>query len=352
MKKLIICCIGILFFIVGTTFTVVASEEEEPFDAKEAIFEHLLDNYGWEVPFSHSTRIPLPVIIRDNEGSWHVFSSKKLEHGGNYNGFYIASEGDNKGKIESLDADGNKYRPLDISITKNVFALLIAALVVCICIFPLARFYRRNKFKAPRKGLGAIEYVIDMVYSDVIRPILGAEARRFAPYLLTLFFFILAINILGMIVVFPGGANLSGNISITLVLALCTFLVVNFMGTKHYWKDLFWPEVPMWMKCPVPIMPVIEVFGAITKPVALMIRLFANMLGGHLIVLVLISLIFIFGTMGAAVLAGTTVLSVLFSVFMNLLHFLICFIQAYVFTMLSALFISLARVKGEKEIKE
>ena len=155
-----------------------------------------------------------------------------------------------------------------------------------------------------------------------------------------------------MIVVFPGGANLSGNISITLVLALCTFLVVNFMGTKHYWKDLFWPEVPMWMKCPVPIMPVIEVFGAIPKPVALMIRLFANMLGGHLIVLVLISLIFIFGTMGAAVLAGTTVLSVLFSVFMNLLHFLICFIQAYVFTMLSALFISLARVKGEKEIKE
>ena len=133
-------------------------------------------------------------------------------------------------------ADGNKYRPLDISITKNVFALLIAALVVCICIFPLARFYRRNKFKAPRKGLGAIEFVIDMVYSDVIRPILGVEARRFAPYLLTLFFFILAINILGMIVVFPGGANLSGNISITLVLALCTFLVVNFMGTKHYCK--------------------------------------------------------------------------------------------------------------------
>lgn len=183
----------------------------------------------------------------------------------------------------------------------------------------------------------------------MIKPILGPDARRFAPYLLTLFFFILCINILGMIVIFPGGANLSGNISITLVLAVCTFLAVNFSGTKHYWKDLFWPEVPMWMKCPVPLMPVIEIFGVFTKPVALMIRLFANMLGGHLIVLVLISLIFIFGTMGAAVLGGTTVLSVAFSLFMNLLHFLICFIQAYVFTMLSTIFISLARVHGEEK---
>ena len=228
-------------------------------------------------------------------------------------------------------------------------ALMITALVMFLLFFPLARWYKKHPYKAPRRWLGSLEFVVDMIYKDVIKPILGPDARRFAPYLLTLFFFILCINILGMIVIFPGGANLSGNISITLVLAVCTFLAVNLFGTKHYWKDLFWPEVPMWMKCPVPLMPVIEIFGVFTKPVALMIRLFANMLGGHLIVLVLISLIFIFGTMGTAVLGGTTVLSVAFCLFMNLLHFLICFIQAYVFTMLSTIFISLARVRGEEK---
>lgn len=109
------------------------------------------------------------------------------------------------------------------------------------------------------------------------------------PYLLTLFFFILLMNLMGLIVIFPGGANLAGNMSVTLVLAVCTFVVVNFSGRKGYWKDIFWPEVPTWLKCPVPMMPVIEIFGVFTKPIALMIRLFANMLGGHLITLVLIS---------------------------------------------------------------
>lgn len=349
MKNKVICLvIGFLTLFITGVFAAGNNEgEEKPFDAKEAIFEHLLDNYGWELPFSHENRMPLPVIVRDHNGKWNIFSSQKLEHGQSYNGFYIASEGDHKGKIVGIDDNGNAYRPLDFSITKNVMALIVAAFLICLCIFPLARWYRKHPYKAPRRWLGSIEFVIDFVYGGVIRPILGKEATKFAPYLLTLFFFILGINILGMIVVFPGGANLSGNISVTLVLAVCTFLVVNLTGTKHYWKEIFWPDVPTWIKFPMPIMPLIEVFGVITKPVALMIRLFANMLGGHLIVLVLISLIFIFGTMGVAVLSGTTVLSVAFSVFMNVLHFLICFIQAYVFTMLSALFISLARVKEE-----
>ena len=149
-------------------------------------------------------------------------------------------------------------------------------------------------------------------------------------------------NLMGLIVIFPGGANLTGNISITLVLALCTFVVVNVSGRKHYWKDVFWPEVPLWLKCPVPMMPVIEFFGVLTKPVSLMIRLFANMLGGHIIVLVLISLIFIMSALGNAAMGGTTVISVAFAVFMNTLHVLISFIQAYVFFMLSTIFIALA----------
>ena len=311
MKHILIYWMGLLLFLF-MPFVASASEEEEPFNAKEAIFEHLLDNYGWEIPFSHS-RMALPVIVRDYKGEWSIFNSKRLEGGNSYDGYFIAQDGDYKGKIVGLDATGKEYRPFDISITKNVMALMITALVMFLLFFPLARWYKKHPYKAPRRWLGSLEFVV------------------------------------GMIVIFPGGANLSGNISITLVLAVCTFLAVNLFGTKHYWKDLFWPEVPMWMKCPVPLMPVIEIFGVFTKPVALMIRLFANMLGGHLIVLVLISLIFIFGTMGTAVLGGTTVLSVAFSLFMNLLHFLICFIQAYVFTMLSTIFISLARVRGEEK---
>ena len=157
-------------------------------------------------------------------------------------------------------------------------------------------------------------------------------------------------NLLGLIVIFPGGANLTGNIAVTMVLALFTFFITNLFGSKHYWKDIFWPEVPLWLKFPIPIMPMIEVFGIFTKPAALMVRLFANMMGGHMIVLVLTLLIFIFsGLFGAGVGAGTTVISMAFSIFMLLLDCLVSFIQAYVFTMLSTIFISLAQVHGHHE---
>ena len=150
-------------------------------------------------------------------------------------------------------------------------------------------------------------------------------------------------NLLGLIVIFPGGANLTGNIAVTMVLALFTFFITNLFGSKHYWKDIFWPEVPLWLKFPIPIMPMIEVFGIFTKPAALMVRLFANMMGGHMIVIVLTLLIFIFAALGGvAVGAGTSVVSVAFSLFMLLLDTLVSFIQAYVFTMLSTLFISMA----------
>lgn len=219
-----------------------AAEESEgkSFDAKEVIFEHVLDNYGWEVPFSHSNRIPLPVIVRDKDGNWSMFGSHRIMRGEAYNGYYIATDGDYKGKIVTQDEMGNVYRPVDLSITKNVMALFITALLLCLCFIPMARWYRKHPNGAPRKWFGFMELVLDMLYNDLIKPVLGADARRYSPYLLTVFFFIFFINILGLMVIFPAGANLSGNISITLVLALCTFFVVNFTGTKHYWKDLFW----------------------------------------------------------------------------------------------------------------
>lgn len=322
-------------------------QEVKAFNPKATIFEHLGDEYGWNV--IGKVTIPLPVIVRDQAGDWHIFSSSRLKDGGIYDGFYIAKEGKYEGKIVSMDAAGNAYRPYDFSITKNVFSLMITALVTLAIVFSLLGFYRRRGYKAPRKGVGFLEMIVEMLYREVIVSVLGREAKRYAPYLLTLFFFIFIGNLMGMIAVFPGGANVMGNISITLVLALCTFVVVNVSGTREYWKEIFWPDVPMGLKCPIPLLPIIEIFSVFTKPIALMVRLFANMLGGHLIILVLISLIFLFGAMGQAVLGVTTVFSVLFALFMNLIHVLIGFIQAYVFMLLSTIFIGLARVKKVEE---
>ncbi|MDE5842990.1 MAG: F0F1 ATP synthase subunit A [Muribaculaceae bacterium] len=242
-----------------------------------------------------------------------------------------------------------EYRPFDISITKNVLALIIASILVTLMVMSVARYYARKGMRAPRKGMGFIEMLIDFIYTGVIKSSLGAKADKFAPYLLTCFFFILTMNLLGLIVIFPGGANLTGNIAITLVLAVLTFIVTNVLGSKHYWKDIFWPDVPMFLKCPLPIMQVIEIFGLFTKPAALCVRLFANMMGGHMIVITLILLIFIFAAFGTAALGTSVVVSVAFTIFMLLLDVLVSFIQAYVFTLLSALFISAAQEGGHHE---
>ena len=330
--------------------TEKAAEEEKP-DLKETIFEHLGDAYGWEVPFNHHKRMPLPIIVIGKDGL-HIFSSARLDHGASYTDgnatFRIATEGDYKGKVVEI-VDGKEFKPWDISITKNVCAIFIACIIVLACCLMLARWHRHNPYKAPRKGLGAFEALVDFIYVGVIKATLKDKAARFAPYLLTVFFFIFFMNLLGLIVVFPGGANVTGNIAVTLVLALMTFFMTNLFGTKHYWKEIFWPDVPIWLKFPIPIMQVIEIFGIFTKPAALTVRLFANMMGGHMIVLVLTLLIFIFGAMGYAVASGTAVISVLFSVFMLLIDVLVSFIQAYVFTMLSTIFISLAQENPHEE---
>lgn len=330
--------------------------DEGKINPKEIIFEHLGDGYGWEVPFNHHKRIPLPVILFGKDGV-HCFMSSKVEHGKVYHDgdavFKIAGkDSEYKGKVVQIMPDGTEYRPWDISITKNVCALFIAALLVIWSVFAVARWHRQKGYKAPRKVVGAIEALIEFIYNGVIRPTLGDRAMRFAPYLLTVFFLILYLNLLGLIVIFPGGANVTGNIAVTLVLSIFTFLATNLFGTKHYWKEVFWPDVPLWLKFPIPIMPMIELFGVFTKPAALTVRLFANMLGGHMIVIVLTLLIFIFAAMGPVVTGATTVVSVLFSIFMLLIDVLVSFIQAYVFTMLSTLFISFGQERGHDHAAE
>jgi len=331
---------------------VESHADGDEINPKEIIFEHLGDAYGWEVPFDHHHRIPLPIIVKAKDGGFHCFSSARIQHGEEYTDgdatFTIAKFGSPyQGKVVQI-VDGEEYRPLDISITKNVAALFVTVILVSLLMIWLARWHRRKGAKAPRKGLGAIETCVEFVYNGVVKATLKEDAPTFAPYLMTVFFFILGMNLLGLIVVFPGGANLTGNIAVTLVLAVMTFLVTNIYGTKHYWKEIFWPDVPLWLKAPLPIMPVIEIFGMFTKPAALTVRLFANMMGGHMIVLVLTLLIFIFSAMNPVAGGLTTVVSVGFSIFMLLIDVLVSFIQAYVFTMLSTIFISLAREKGHE----
>lgn len=336
---------------------MASQKEEKKIDPKEIIFEHLTDAYGWEVPFCHDLRIPLPVIVRDYKGGWHCFSSARIQHGKEYDGFRLGGK-DSKWHNKLVGerpatVDGQtvmeEYRPIDLSITKNVMALFITVILVAWIILRVAVWYKKKQYKAPRRFDGAVEALIEFIYKGVVKPTLGDRAPRFAPYLMTVFFFILMMNLLGLVVIFPGGANLTGNIAVTLVLSLITFAITNLCGTKHYWKEIFWPDVPLWLKFPIPIMPAIELFGVFTKPAALTIRLFANMLGGHIVVIVLTLLIFILGAFGAAVTGLTTVVSVCFSIFMLLIDVLVSFIQAYVFTMLSTLFIALATEKGEHE---
>lgn len=324
-------------------------EEKETVDVKGILFGHVGDTYGWHITSWGDTHltIPLPIIVRSETTGWHAFLSSRLEEEGSvYEGFSIATEGSPyEGKVIEHDAAGNEVRPLDISITKVTLALFINSLLLIGIIMGVARWYKKHpkSEKAPGGFVGLMEMFIMMVNDDIIKPSVGPNYKKFAPYLLTAFFFIFLNNLMGLIPFFPGGATVTGNIAVTMVLAICTFLAVNLFGTKTYWKDIFWPDVPWWLKVPIPIMPFIEFFGIFTKPFALMIRLFANMLAGHMAMLVLTCLIFISVSMGPALNGTLTVASVLFNIFMNALELLVAFIQAYVFTMLSAVFIGLAQ---------
>lgn len=344
-----------LFLLAGMSIVAQEAEHqgesEKDLNVTELILEHVGDAYDWHIATidGHSISIPLPVIVRGSDGVWRFFLSSRFEHGhAGYEGFSIAHEGKYKGKIIEKNVTGEEVRPLDLSLTKNASSLIMSSTVLIILIISCAAWYKKRKVEeaSPKGFIAMIEMLIMNIVDDVAKPCIGKNYRRYAPYLLTVFFFIFFNNLLGIIPVFPGGANVTGNIAITCVLAVCTFIVVNSFGTKEYWKEIFWPDVPMWLKVPVPIMPAIEVVGMFTKPFALMIRLFANILAGHAIVLGLTCIIFMTVSLGAAMNTGMSVLSVVMTIFIDFVELLVAFIQAYVFTMLSAVFIGLSQVKA------
>ncbi|MCR5247573.1 MAG: F0F1 ATP synthase subunit A [Paludibacteraceae bacterium] len=324
------------------------SEGDGKVDVKELVFGHIGDSYSWHI--IGDIAIPLPCIVYGQNGL-DVFMSSKLGHEDNYteyNGYKIAEKGQpNAGKIVEVSTG---ERPFDISITKNVLFLLISTGLLLWIFLSISKRYKEDYWRKPTGMQAFLEPIIVMIEKDVIEPCVGKNVEKFSPFLLTVFFFILINNYLGLIPVF--GSNLTGNIACTMVLAVFTFLFTNFKaGTKHYWLEMVNPEVPTWLKFPVPLMPLIEIIGMFTKPIALCIRLFANMLAGHVMQLVLIGMIFIFAQMSIAAASGVSVLSCALVIFMTCLECLVCFIQAYVFTTLSALFIGLAQVEPHEEHK-
>jgi len=317
-----------------------ASEhEEQGFNAGKTIIEHIVDSHEWHIAKigEKHISIPLPVILYD-QGKIVAFMSSKFHHG---TAEYIGYKLDEKGKIVKVDESAKP--PLDFSITKNVTSLFISVILICWIFISIARRFKKHQNEAPKGLQSWLEPLILFVRDDIAKPAIGEKRyEKYMPYLLTIFFFIFINNLLGLIPFFPGGANLTGNIAVTMVLALFTFIITTFSANKHYWKEIYnAPGVPWWLKV-IPLMPIVEIVGVITKPFVLMVRLFANMTAGHIIALGFISLIFIFGQMSPGAGYGFSIISVFFYIFMGLLELLVAFIQAYVFTLLSALYFGMA----------
>ena len=353
LKEVTLGCIALL-----ACFNTMAAENknnkpgaEEEFNSVEMIMHHISDahdfhflDYTDSEGVEHAVSIPLPVILYTNNGLV-CFMSSAFHH--NDDGTYVVSKkGTNFVKYHekiyqlndgasSLEFDEqyhplNAVKPIDVSITKNVFSMLLS-LVLLLTLFGAAGRSAKKNPGAPRGILTFLEPIIVFIREDIIIPNVGEKKyKTYIPYLITIFFFIFFNNLLGLI---PGGANVTGNIAVTLVLSVFTLLVTNFSANKAYWKHIFLPPVPLAL---YPIMVPIEVIGVLTKPFALMIRLFANITAGHIIILSLISLIFVFKSIFIAP------VSVGFVLFMYTLELLVALLQAYIFTLLSALFIGQA----------
>jgi F-type H+-transporting ATPase subunit a len=327
---------------------------EEAVDIKKVAFEHILDSHSWHLWGEHenAVSVSLPVILKTDNG-FVTFMSSAFHHdthgmhvveahgerfvnfeetiyyasaAPNAHGQYLELTTDEKGETKVMNA-----KPLDLSITKNAAQLIITALLLILIFTSVARAYKRHGVSSPPKGTQSfLEPLIVFVRDDIGRTNIGAKADRFTPYLLTVFFLILLNNVLGLI---PVSANLTGNIAFTFVMATITLLVTVFNGNKQYWSHIFLPHAPLWTW---PIIIPIEIIGIFTKPFALMIRLFANISAGHIIIISLVGLIFLFKSLAVSPIA------VAFALFIDVLEVLVAVLQAYIFTMLTALFIGSA----------
>ncbi len=341
--------------------------KKRSFDANEVIFGHVLDAHEFHF-FSykdgdgkeHAAIIPLPVILYSPQKGFSIFMSSKFHHGEEaYKGYSILTDE----KIQKLKLNPKKYHAgqvvgtndsgdmdtsievYDFSLTRNVVQMIFALALLVWIMLSIAKKYKKGDGvnSAPKGTQSLLEPVINFVKDEVAKPNLGPKYQKYLPYLLTVFFFILINNLVGLI---PGTANVTGNIAFTMVLAVISFIVILFSSNKHYWGHIINPPVPIGVK---PILIPVEILGIFTKPFALMIRLFANMIAGHIIIICLVSLIFIFGAMSKAIGWGFSPLSIAFVIFIYFIELLVAFLQAYIFTNLTAVFVGQAFEGGHDD---
>ncbi len=329
----------------------------EAFNAGDMIMHHVTDAHDIHMMDigGHAISIPLPIILYSVGDGLSVFMSSKFEHGhAEHNGYILqhehiykrdvnqsedpASQGflaENLGGIFS----GKPGAFVDLSITKTTFGILLTVLIMFFVFMSIAKSYKRSPNEAPKGMQSLMEPIILFVRDEIAKPSVGPRYEKFLPYLLTIFFFIWTANMLGLIP-FIGGFNVTGNIAVTLVLALFTFVITNVSGNKYYWKHVLAPDIPLWL---YPLMIPIEIMGVFIKPIVLCARLFANITAGHIIILAFMSLIFIFANQyGTGAGFGVSIVSLAFAIFMNIMEILVAFLQAYVFTLLSALYFGAA----------
>jgi len=346
-----------------------AHEAEEEFKMQDMIFNHINNSNEFHL-FGHIA-IPLPCILYSKEDGFTTFLSSKLHHGSIAYNRYVLDHGTvkrlpvdfpegeveighlthekvDKVEITKLMHDGKEYEVegastlmkftsyYDFSISKNVFTMLLGAVILCLIFFSVANAYKKRPGQAPKGLQNFMEVIVNFIIDEVAKPMLGNRYMTYLPYLLTIFFFITTINLMGLIPFFPFGANVTGNIATTMALAVLTFVITNINGNGAYWKHIFWmPGVPVPMKL---FLAPIEFMGVFIKPVSLMIRLFANITAGHVIILSLVGLIFVFGKVGTSIAGATTgaLVAIPFTMFMNLIEVIVALIQAFIFTILSA----------------
>lgn len=341
--------------------TEAPAKKEKIFDANEVIFGHIMDahefhflSYKGSDGHDHHVTIPLPVIIYAKGKGFSCFMSSKFEHGHhNVDGYTLLTNE----KIDHLGLDRNKYSAghivavdeagaidqtvsvLDLSPTRNVVQMLLALTLLVFLLIKIANRYKKGEGikTAPTGWQNTMETVINFVNDEIVKPNLGAKSKKYLPYILTVFLFILINNIFGLI---PGSANVTGNIAFTFLLSIISFVVILFSSNSHYWMHIINPPgVPGWVKI---ILVPVEILGIFTKPFALMIRLFANMVAGHILIICLISLIFIMASLNQYVGWGFAPFSIAFTIFIYFIEILVAFLQAFIFTILTAVFIGQA----------
>ncbi len=381
LKSILVAAFSLLIlFFTNTTFAQTPAENEakaehfpdaaeqkgEKLKPGEILMEHVLDAHEFHFLTIGETHvsIPLPVILYSPQRGFSVFMSSRFEHGhAAYDGYRIIDEHfleelqhagiDTKkqnfpvGKIVPVTADG-KYDPsvtvYDISMTRNVVQMLLASALFIWLMFAIAKKYKKNgAMSAPSGAQGLLEPIILFIRDEVGISQLGRNYEKYMPYLLSIFFFILINTMVGLI---PGSANVTGNIAFTLVLGVISFIAILISSNKHFWGHIFNPPTPGFVK---PILVLVEVLGVFTKPFALIIRLFANMIAGHMIITCLIMLIFIFGAMSGAAGFGFSPISLIFTIFIYFIEILVAFIQAFIFTSLTAVFIAQAFEGGKHD---